>query len=108
MNTLIVPINFDKHKHAEVEMEKISTTEACRILKEGFTSAIGHEGTAKLIESLCGIEVPVERRTVFFEEGDEGIHFFLKQRLPEGKILSKEELEKMDFWFVKSKVKKLW
>ena len=103
LNTLITPINFDKDEEATIEFERISVGTACKTLKNGFVSAVGHEGTAKVIEQLCGISVPVERRTIFFEKGDEGIHFFLKQRLPEGKVLSKEELENLDFWFVRSK-----
>jgi len=98
-----VPINFDKSKDALVHLERISVTEACELLREGFESAIGHEGTAKVIEGLCKVKVPVERKTIFFEPGDEGIHFFLKQRLPEGKILTEDELKNLEFWFVKSK-----
>jgi len=104
LNTLIVPVDFDKHRGAIVELRRISKEEAIEELKKGFESAVGHEGTAKLISQLSGVEVPVERKTIFFELGDEGIHFFLKERLPEGKVLTKEELERLPFWFVKSKL----
>jgi hypothetical protein len=38
------------------------------------------------------------------ERGDVGLHFFLKTRLPEGKVLSEEELKQLQFWLVKSEV----
>lgn len=107
MNTLLVPINFDKYSDAVIELERISKDTACSLIKEGVVSAIGHESTAQFISKLCGVNIPAERRTVFFNNGDEGIHLFLKQRLPEGKILSKEEIEKMDFWFIRSRIRSL-
>ncbi|MGC9059545.1 MAG: STIV orfB116 family protein [Candidatus Aenigmatarchaeota archaeon] len=107
LNTLTVPINFDKYKEGVIKLEVIDRATACKELKEGFESAIGHSATADIIKQLCGVEVPVERKSIFFEEGDEGIHFFLKERLPEGKILTTEEIEKLPFWFVKSKVLEL-
>jgi len=105
-NTLITPINFEKHKKVTIELEKIDVFTACNILrKEKFYSVVGHEGTAKVIEGLCGVKIPVNRESIYMEPGDEGIHFFLKHRLPEGKILSDEELKHLDFWFVRSRVK---
>ena len=105
LNTLIVPIDFDKHPLVHVVLEKITIEEAKQILTNNpFVSAIGHEATAKLLSQLLGINIPVNRVSVFFEPDDIGIHFFLKQRLPEGKVLSQEELEKLDYWLVKSEV----
>jgi len=105
LNTLIVPIDFDKHPLVHVVLEKITIEEAKQILQNNpFISAIGHEGTAKLLSQLLGIAIQINRISVFFEPGDIGIHFFLKQRLPEGKVLSQEELEKLDYWLVKSEV----
>jgi len=104
LNSLIVPINFDKYKKAQVKLERISPEEAREILKNQFISAIGHEGTSKLLTDILGVNIPTNRTSVYFEPGDTGIHFFLKERLPEGKILSKEELEKLQYWIVKSSV----
>ena len=88
-----------------IRAETITIEEAKQILiNNPFISAIGHEGTAKLLSKLLGINIPVNRITVFFEPDDIGIHFFLKQRLPEGKVLSQEELEKLDYWLVKSEL----
>jgi len=105
LNTLIVPIDFDKHPLVHVVMEKISVEEAKQILTNNpFVSAIGHEATAKLLSQLLGIVIPANRISIFFEPDDIGIHFFLKTRLPEGKILTEEELKNLDYWLVKSEV----
>ena len=105
LNTLIVPINFDKYRRVKITLTQISVEEA-RMILEGtkFVSAVGHEATAKLLSQLLQIEIPFNRIQVYFEPNDVGIHFFLKTRIPEGKILSEEELKKLDFWLVKSEV----
>jgi predicted AlkP superfamily phosphohydrolase/phosphomutase len=108
LNSLIVPINFDKYKKVQVKLERISPEEAKEILKNHqFISAIGHEGTSKLLTDILGVNIPTNRTSVYFEPGDTGIHFFLKERLPEGKVLSKEELEKLQYWIVKSSVQEV-
>jgi hypothetical protein len=105
LNTLIIPIDFNKNPKVTVELQKISIEQAKQLLqKNGFISAIGHEGTAKLLSSLLNINIPVNRISIYFEKGDIGIHFFPKQRLPEGKVFSYEELQKIDFWLIKSQV----
>jgi Domain of unknown function (DUF1874). len=105
LNTLIVPIDFNIYRYAYIKLERISLEKAKQILQNNeFISAIGHEATAKLLSQLLGINIPVNRISVFFELGDIGIHFFLKQRLPEGKVLTEEELKELDFWLVKSEV----
>jgi hypothetical protein len=104
-NTLITPVNFDKYTTANITLRKISIEEAKELLsKNKFVSAIGHEATAKVLSQLLGVNIPVNRVSVWMQEGDIGIHFFLKTRLPEGKVLSEEELRKLDFWLVQSSV----
>jgi hypothetical protein len=104
LNTLIVPINFDENNETTVKMKRINVDEAKFLLAGGFKSAVGHQSTAEVISKIFGVQIPAERKTVFFKKGDKGIHFFLKQRLPEGQILTQEELEKLDYWLVLSEV----
>jgi hypothetical protein len=104
LNTLIVPIDFDKFSEARIKLKKISVEEAKEVLANGFVSAVGHEATAKLLSQLLGIQIPVERRTIFMKPGDRAIHFFLKARLPEGVILDEEQLRRLDYWLVLSEV----
>jgi hypothetical protein len=105
LNSLIVPIDFEKNPKVQVKLSRISVQEAKGLLKGDFISAIGHEGSAQVLSQLLGIKIPVNRISVFFEKGDIGVHLFLKQRLPEGKVLSEEELKNLDFWLVLSEVK---
>ena len=104
LNTLIVPINFDENPQARVKLRRISVEEAKEVLADGFVSAVGHEATAKVLSQLLGIQVPMERRTIFLKPGDRAVHFFLKSRLPEGVVLTEEQLKGLDFWLVLSEV----
>jgi hypothetical protein len=102
LNSLIVPIDFSALNVATITMRRISLDEARKLLNDGFISAVGHAGTAQLLTELLGIQVPVNRIAVQMKSGDIGIHFVLRERLPEGKVLSKEELAKLDYYFVAS------
>jgi hypothetical protein len=104
-NAPIVPINYDKYDRAVIRLRRISIDETREFLsRHPFISAIGHQGTAQLLTQLLGIEIPMNRITVQLEQGDIFIAFMLKQRLPEGIVLTKEQLEKLDYWLVKGLV----
>jgi len=64
-----------------------------------FTSAIGHEGTANLLSRLTGVSIPVNRVPIKMIVGDTAIVFRLLTRLPEGKVLSEEELKQFPYEF---------
>jgi len=67
-----------------------------------FVSLIGHEGTAQLFTELLGVSVPVNRTT--YTMGHKDILLVglpSGGRLPEGKVLNKEELESLQVeWFI--------
>jgi len=67
-----------------------------------FESIIGHEGTAQVMSSLLGVEVKVNRVTFTMKDGDTLIVGLPSGgRLPEGKVLSREELESIQLdWFI--------
>jgi len=52
-----------------IRVEEISLEEARELLREGFTSAIGHKDTAVLLEGLLGVPVPFNRVNVALEKG---------------------------------------
>lgn len=106
LNSLITPINFDKTLKAKISLRRIDVETAKQILSGGFISTIGHEATAKLLSKLLGLNVPSNRNSVFMEHGDKAVHFFLKQRLPEGAVLGEDELSKLDYWLILSEVEK--
>jgi hypothetical protein len=65
------------------------------IISDGFVSAIGHEATAQVITSQLGVQVSVNRISVKIVPGDVLIVFQLLSRLPEGKILSEDEMRQI-------------
>jgi hypothetical protein len=105
LNALIVPIDFEKHPQVTIRIRK-ATVEDVRqlLLSRGFISAIGHQATATLLSQLLGIEVSFNRVTVKAEPGDILIHFVLRERIPEGKILTLEELQRLPFDFAITEV----
>lgn len=67
-------------------------------------SYIGHESTAKIISDLLGEKVEANRAQVSLANGDSCYIFQLTQRLPEGKILTAEEIEKLPYKWLKVSV----
>lgn len=62
-------------------------------------SAIGHESTAQIMTELLGIPVKANRIQFAQELGQIALVFKLKGRVPEGKILSREEIEEIGYEF---------
>ncbi|MBS7618508.1 DUF1874 domain-containing protein [Candidatus Bathyarchaeota archaeon] len=104
LNSLITPVNFEKFSSAKISLTRIDAETAKRVLSKGFISAVGHEATAKLLSRVLGLPVPSIRNSIFMEKGDKAVHFFLKQRLPEGVVLDETELTKLDYWLILSEV----
>jgi hypothetical protein len=76
---------------------QLSLAEAIELLKQGFVSAVGHEATASFLSQLTGIAIPVNRIQVKMQPGDRAIVFQVLTRLPEGKVLSGEELKAVPY-----------
>ncbi len=82
-------------------MVEASVEDVFRILNDGFTSAVGHEATAKIITTQLGVNVPVNRVSIRLNQGDTLIVYQLLKRLEEGKILSEDEMRQMPAkWYV--------
>ena len=104
-NTLIVPCNFESNSEFNVKLRIISKEEITELLKNNeFTSAVGHQATADVLTAILGVQIPMNRIAVKMDKGDVGIHFFLKQRLPEGAVLGKDELDKLSYDLILSEV----
>lgn len=71
------------------------------VRRHEFTSAVGHASTAEVMAELLGQPVEASRLTVVAKPGDHFLCFRLKQRPPEGAILSRGQLEALGFdWCV--------
>jgi len=104
LNSLIIPADLSKQTSVWVRMRKANIDEVRQLLSQGFTSAIGHESTSILLTELLGVKVPFNRIAVSVKPGDIIVHFVLKTRLPEGKVLDLQELQNLEYYFVVSEV----
>jgi hypothetical protein len=64
-----------------------------------IVSAVGHEATAKFLSKILDFPIPVNRINVEFRDGDMALVVRIKTRLPEGAVLSEEDLEKIEVEF---------
>ena len=64
-----------------------------------FISAIGHQSTANLMIHLVKFDIPVNRVQIKMQPGDMAIIFRVLRRLPEGKVLTQEELSEIPYEF---------
>jgi len=104
LNSLIIPIH-DSLSKAVILMQKITKEQAANVIQNTpFVSAVGHESTAQLLTSLLGVTIPMNRIAISLKDGDMAIHFVLKERLPEGKVLTLDELQKLQYQFYFSHV----
>ena len=88
-------LNMLKLPSAVLYVKEVGISDVKELLAKEFISAIGHEATADVLSQLLGIQIPVNRIPIKLENGDTVIVFQLLQRIPEGKILSKEELQQL-------------
>jgi len=83
-----------------IAIKKIDLSLVESILKNfEFYSCIGHKETAEFLTLLLDVEVKFNRENIKLNYGDRMIVFQLNERLPEGKILTKEELQKYNYAF---------
>ena len=75
----------------------IEVSRARALLRDGFVSAIGHEGSARFLSALLGIDAPVNRATIEMLPGDRAVVLRLKTRLPEGQVLTEAQMRALPF-----------
>ncbi len=75
--------------------KRISPNEAKTILANGFVSAVGHEGTARVISGIIRTEIPHNRVAVHMLPGDKAVVLWLLDRPEEGHVYSADELGKI-------------
>ncbi|MCX9157919.1 YddF family protein [Niveibacterium sp. 24ML] len=70
----------------------LSLDAARQFARQGVISAVGHQGAADRIAADLGIPVPFARINAMLEPGDQALVLRINERLPEGKLLSADEL----------------
>jgi hypothetical protein len=82
----------------------LTLTEARNLLHGDFVSAIGHPSSAEFLSALLQITIPVNRIEITMQPGDAALVFRLKSRLPEGKVLTREEIQQIPYelgWLIR-------
>ncbi|MEM2294314.1 MAG: DUF1874 domain-containing protein [Nitrososphaerota archaeon] len=83
-----------KYSPSQLTVIKLDDEAAKRTVEGSeFISIVGHESTAKMMTELLGVPIPVNRSMVQLEPGDIVLVFQIMVRLPEGKVLTLEELK---------------
>ena len=91
------------NQDTDISFQAIDREEFCKNVADG-TNAIGHDGTVTIINTMCGTHLQVNRITVHVQPTDVLYIFGINTRLPEGKVLDKDELDqllkegKIRFW----------
>ncbi len=94
LNTSILT-NPGAYVLADITLEEAKTV----LSEDSFESAIWHERTAAILTDLLGVEVRVNRVVYQQQTQESAIVFKLNCRLPEVKILSREEIETIGYKF---------
>jgi hypothetical protein len=75
----------------------VTVDEARLVLWSGFTSAIGHPGAAEFLSRLLELEVSTNRIRVEMQPSDTAVVLRLNARLPEGAVLTDEQMQALPF-----------
>ena len=95
LNTSILT-NFGQFNYSEITVD-----EAKELIKDGFESAVGHQSTCDVINTLLKSDVKMNRIQYSQEVSDIALVFKLNGRPEEGKILTSEEIQEMGYSFGK-------
>jgi hypothetical protein len=94
-------LNMLKEMDTTLKVSEVDTLTVKSLLQSrSWESCVGHQGTADILKSLLDMEIPMNRVAVKMEKGDLAIVFQLMQRVEEGKVLSKEELQTLPHKFL--------
>ncbi|WP_295392260.1 DUF1874 domain-containing protein [uncultured Thiodictyon sp.] len=75
----------------------LTASQAAERLTAGFVSAVGHGAAAVFLSRLLDLEVACNRITIAMQPGDTALVLRLITRLPEGMMLTAEEMTAVDF-----------
>lgn len=94
LNTSIITAEGD------YSLRQISLEQAQKLAQENeILSAVGHQSTADILTEILGVPVPLNRIVFEQELGQKALVFKLNGRPPEGKILSRAEIEQIGYKF---------
>ncbi|AEX84850.1 protein of unknown function (DUF1874)/CRISPR-associated protein (cas_TM1812) [Marinitoga piezophila KA3] len=113
LNSIIIPLSKDSET-GNFDIEKITKEKFYNFLKNALNeqtldSAIGHDSIKHFIKEQFDLDIPLERKEIYFAPGEEAIVIKLEKRPEEGKIYTKEEMDYMEennligYYYIKRK-----
>ena len=82
----------------QYRVRELDVEEAQRLVRlYGWVSAVGHEAAAAVFSRVLGLEVPMNRVQYRQRVGQLAIALTLRERPPEGQVLSVEEMLQIGF-----------
>jgi len=78
-----------------VDADKFCSELRTRIDNNELQNAIGHDSTMAIVNSLCSVNMNVNRVSVKANDNDELLIIMIGERLQEGKVLSENEIKEM-------------
>lgn len=78
-----------------LEVIELHENEFCEQIDNATVNAVGHQATTDLINSICSTKLVPNRVDIKLRDGDVLLVVQVLERLPEGKILSYDEIKKL-------------
>lgn len=88
-------------EYGKFKFIRLSIDEARRIIRAAETveSAIGHAATAEIMGEILDYKIETNRIEFYQTPDDAALIFKLKKRTEEGKVLTREEIERIGYEF---------
>ena len=81
---------------AVLKVHEVDASHVKKLLEHHkWESCVGHTSTAEILTTVLGHHIPLNRVPVKLKKGDMAVVFQVMVRVEEGKVLSKEEIEKL-------------
>lgn len=92
---------------AKAEFEEVSIDYLKKLISENqIVFKIGHPSYASVLSEIFGVKIEAVREKLTFKRGESFIVAqLITDRLPEGKVLSENEIEKLQIRFIKVTLK---
>lgn len=92
---------------AMAEFEEVSSDYLKKLISEDqIVFKIGHPSYASVLSEIFGVKIDAVREKLVFKKGESFIVAqIIADRLPEGKVLTEEEIKKLQIKFIKTVLK---
>lgn len=97
LNTSIITADGDYQYRTITHTQALYEVDLARRCGHTVVSHIGHESTAAIMTDLLGFPVTMSRAPYSQNVGEDALVFKLNGRPPEGRILSREEIEAIGY-----------